>query len=176
MAGRAIAWLAGSIALVALGGTSGPAAHGAAYTVGTAMVAVQGASKRVLTDESGMTLYYLGTDSPTRSTCTGGCAQVWPPLLSASAPTSEAPLPGRLALVKAENGSQVSYNGHLLYRFSGDTAPGQANGHGTVGQWWVATIDLKPVASGDSGSTTNPNRDVEGGGGGGGGGMGGGGY
>jgi predicted lipoprotein with Yx(FWY)xxD motif len=158
-----MAVLAACAALVFLVGATGPAARGAGPTVETATVTVQGAAKQVLTDGGGRTLYYLSTDTPARSTCSGGCAQVWPPLLSASAPVSRDRLPGRLALVRTENGSQVSYNGHLLYTYSGDTAPHQANGEGIAGTWWVATVDLKPAASG-GGSTTSPGgRDYGGG-------------
>lgn len=112
--------LAACAALVFLVGTAGPAARGAGSTVETATVTVQGAATQALTDGRGRTLYYLSTDTPARSTCTGGCARVWPPLLSASAPTSGGPLPGRLARVRTGNGPQVSYNRapalHLLRR------------------------------------------------------------
>ena len=51
-------------------------------------------------------------------------------------------------LVKTANGSQVAYNGHLLYRYAADTAVGQANGQGMGGKWWVASVDLKATSSG----------------------------
>lgn len=137
---------AGAAALVLLAAAAGPAAFGAAYTVDTATIMVKGVSTKVLTDAKGMTLYYVATDTPTTSSCTGGCAKTWLPLLSASAPTTEEPLPGKLAVVKTANGSQVSYNGHLLYTFEGDSAPKQANGQGLGGKWWVAKVDLKPGA------------------------------
>jgi len=143
--------LAGAVALVLLA-AAGPAAFGAAYTVDTATIMVKGVSTKVLTDAKGMTLYYVATDTATTSSCTSGCAKTWLPLLSASAPTAGAPLPGKLAVVKTANGSQVSYNGHLLYTFEGDSAPHQANGQGLGGKWWVAKVDLKPGAAGKSGS------------------------
>lgn len=178
MAQRMFARLVGGTMLMSLVCAFVPAARGEGYTVTTAAVNVRGAPEQVLTDANGMTLYYLATDSPTQSTCTGECAQVWLPLLSGKAPTSSGSLPGRLALVKTANGPQVSYNGHLLYRYSGDAAPAQANGNGASGRWWVVGIDVRPAAS--TGSTTNsPSVDHrEGGGsngGGGNGGMGGGG-
>lgn len=134
--------------LVLLAAAVGTAAYGAAYTVDTAAVMIKGVSTKVLTDAKGMTLYYVATDTPTKSSCTGGCAQGWPPLLSESAPASEEPLPGKLAIVKTANGSQVAYNGHPLYRYSGDTGPRQTNGDGALGKWWVAKVDLKPAAAG----------------------------
>lgn len=151
-----------------------PAARGDGYTVTTATVNVRGAPERVLTDANGMTLYYLASDSPTHSTCTGVCAQVWLPLLNGEAPTSRGSLPGRLALVKTANGPQVSYNGHLLYRYSGDTAPGQANGNAAEQRWWVVGIDVRPTTSTGS-NMTSPTVDHTEGGGNNGGGMGGGG-
>src|SRR5215469_14209269 len=138
--------LGGGLALTLFAAAIGPAAYGAPSTVDTAAITVGGVSTRVLTNDQGMTLYYLDTDTPARSTCTGGCASIWPPLLSAGAPSTGASLPGKLAVVKTANGPQVSYNGHLLYIYTGDTAPHQANGQGFAGKWWVAKVDLKPGA------------------------------
>ena len=118
------------------------------YTVGTGMVTIAGKQMKVLTDAKDMTLYYLASDTPTQSGCSGGCSSTWPALLSTTAPTSEDPLPGKLSLVKTANGSQVAYNGHLLYRYAADTAVGQANGQGMGGKWWVASVDLKATSSG----------------------------
>ncbi|HLW48991.1 MAG TPA: hypothetical protein VKW09_14660 [bacterium] len=129
-------------------------ADGADHTVGTAAVRIHGKIRQVLTDANGMTLYYLATDAPVRSTCTGECARVWPPFISAAAVTSDGALRGRVRLVNTDNGSQVSYNGHLLYRYSGDTAPGQANGDGVGGRWWVADTELQAGAS--SGAVVAP--------------------
>ncbi|HKV43219.1 MAG TPA: hypothetical protein VJT32_00860 [bacterium] len=56
---------------------------------------------------------------------------------------------GKLAIIKTANGSQVSYNGHLLYRFGVDSKPGDVQGEGRHGpqngMWHVATPDLKPA-------------------------------
>jgi predicted lipoprotein with Yx(FWY)xxD motif len=122
-------------------------AYAGDYTIGTASVTVKGAPVRVLTDVKGMTLYYNSSDTMTASSCTGACAKIWPALLSSAAPTAEGTLPGKLAIAKTANGSQVAYNGHLLYTYSGDTAPHQANGHGIGGVWWVAAVDVKPAAA-----------------------------
>jgi predicted lipoprotein with Yx(FWY)xxD motif len=153
---RNSALLVGALALALFAAAVGPAAYGAASTVEIAAIAVGGVSTRVLTNPQGMTLYYLDTDTPTRSTCTGGCASIWPPLLSAAAPTTAASLPGKLAVVQTANGPQVSYNGHLLYIYSGDTAPHQANGQGLAGKWWVAKVDLKPGSGSAAGSPAQP--------------------
>ncbi|HLJ59548.1 MAG TPA: hypothetical protein VKZ50_07440 [bacterium] len=158
--------LAGALAVVGLAA----AGFAAGYTVDTAMVTVGGAQKKVLTDANGMTLYYFSADTPTQSACTGGCAASWPAVVSTAAPTSETQLPGKLSLAHTANGSQVAYNGHLLYRYAADTAPGQANGQGIAGKWWVAGLDLKPLAV-----TPSVPSGGYGGYGGGGGGMGGGG-
>jgi len=136
-------WRAACAAIAVIAAAS--AVRAAGYTVETATIAVNGTSARVLTDAQGMTLYYAQSDTPAMSSCTGGCAKIWTPLLSATAPTAEDPLPGRLAAVKTANGPQVSYNGHFLYTYAGDSAPHQAYGQGVAGKWWVATVDLKPA-------------------------------
>ena len=113
--------------------------------VKTATATVTGKSETILTDAKGKTLYYFTPDTATTSACTGSCAQNWPPLLAtgSGAPTSATTLSGKLSAQTTANGNQVEYNGHLLYTFAADSAPGQTNGEGVLGKWFVATSDLK---------------------------------
>jgi len=122
--------------------------------VKTASVTVNGKSETILTNAQGMTLYYFKPDTATKAACTGTCAGIWPPLLftSSGSPTSATPLSGTLSVVTDANGKQVEYNGHPLYTYSKDTAPGQANGEGFKGNWFVAT----PILSGAPQSTPTP--------------------
>ena len=110
----------------------------------TATATIKGVSETILTNAQGMTLYYRTSDTAT-SVCSGGCASAWPPLLagSSSTPTSSAALPGKLSAVTDANGSQVAYNGHVLYTFSGDSAADQTNGEGVAGIWFVVPTTLK---------------------------------
>lgn len=126
---------------------------GTGDTVNVAMATVQGKREQILTDARGMALYYFTSDTPTKAACTGGCAKMWPPLLSKSMPTHPAALSGKFGIVNDANGHQVSYNGHLLYAYSGDTAPGQAAGDGLYGKWFVAKPGLQAAASGRSSTT-----------------------
>ena len=128
------------------GTTSSPAASaasGVALEEGTATV--MNAQETVLTSPDGFTLYYLTVDTATAPKCTGGCLTNWPPLLSTGNPTSMVPLSGTLTVTMNANGDQVAYNGHLLYRFAGDKAKGDAKGEGLQafgGVWQVATPKL----------------------------------
>src|ERR1019366_9616143 len=118
--------------------------------VGTATVS--GNSEQVLTLSDGWTLYYNTDDTPTTASCTGSCAGTWPPLLlSSGQPTSASTLPKSLTTASTGNGSQVEYDGHPLYRYSGDSGSDQANGEGKGGIWFVATPSL-----GSSSSTASP--------------------
>ena len=119
----------------------------------TATVIVKGQSEIVLTDGQGMTLYYYSADSATQATCSSSCAQRWHPLLftGSGEPSSLTPLAGTLSIQMTANGSQIEYNGHLLYTFSGDTAPGQTNGEGLFGgMWFVATPNLAGQGGGST--------------------------
>lgn len=115
---------------------------------------VKGKSIQVLTNAQGMTLYWETTDTATTSHCTGSCASLWPPLLSShSSLGSPTGLTKAWAVVKDGNGSQVSYDGHLLYTYSGDTSPGQAAGEGLFGKWTVATPSMASTLSASSSSS-----------------------
>ena len=123
------------------------AASASNVVVQTAQATVDGKTMTILTDTKGMTLYYFTPDTSAKIACTGACLQNWPALLFTGSGTSvsaSTKLPGALDVSKNANGNQVIYQNHPLYTFAGDSAPGQVNGQGKGGKWYVATPDLSP--------------------------------
>jgi predicted lipoprotein with Yx(FWY)xxD motif len=120
---------------------AGPGAGTA--TVRTTLATVGGRTAAILVNGQGLPLYYYRPDTATRSLVTGGLARLWPPLTSA-APTA-AGVTGKVTVVRDTHGSQVAYNGHLLYTFTSDRA-GQATGQGFQ-NFFVATPDLALVTN-----------------------------
>src|SRR5438874_731919 len=142
-----IAVACGSASSTSSGSTrssGGTTPSSSAAIIKTTSATVNGQSVTILTNAQGMTLYYFKPDTATTSACTGTCASNWPPLIftSSGSPASANALPGTLSVVTDANGQQVEYNGHLLCTFSGDTTPGQTNGEGIKGVWFVATTTL----------------------------------
>src|SRR5438874_12190052 len=142
-----IAVACGSASSTSSGSTSssgGTTPSSSAAIIKTTSATVNGKSVAILTNAQGMTLYYFKPDTATTSACTGSCASNWPPFVfsGSGSPVSANALPGTLSVVTDAHGQQVEYNGHLLYRFSGDTAPGQTHGEGIKGVWFVATTTL----------------------------------
>jgi predicted lipoprotein with Yx(FWY)xxD motif len=149
-----LAALSGLLVLAACGTSGSPSAAApppspvAHPAVLQASAKVAGATQTVLTTPAGLTLYYLTSDVAASPKCIGGCLSHWPPLLSSPDPTLAAGLTGTLAVVQNANGSQVTYNGHLLYQFVSDLGPGDAKGEGVNafgGTWHVATPSLTAV-------------------------------
>jgi predicted lipoprotein with Yx(FWY)xxD motif len=141
----------------------------------TVAVAKVGDLGSVLVNGDGRTLYLFEADTGSTSTCTGECAGIWPALTtSGDATASMGASSSKLGTTTRDDGStQVTYNGHPVYLYSGDTASGQANGEGlnTYGGLWYAVTTAGTAAMG-SGSGSGGN----GGGSGGSGGYGSGGY
>jgi predicted lipoprotein with Yx(FWY)xxD motif len=140
-----------AIALAACGGSSAGGLYGsgnggsspASASRATASIdaaTVQGVG-RVLENSRGFTLYHRTTDTPGKSTCTGSCAASWPPVLAdGGAAPSGMGLPGSLSTIsRPDGGRQVTYNGMPLYTYSGDAAPGEANGQGIDNVWFAVT-------------------------------------
>jgi len=96
----------------------------------------------VVVGPSGHTLYLLTADSANHTTCYSTCAQNWPPLITTGAPRAGTGVnAGLLKTALRNNGTrQVTYNGHPLYYYAGDTAAGQTNGEGlfAFGGYWYA--------------------------------------
>ena len=95
----------------------------------------------VLTNGKGFTLYWFVPDTSTKSNCNGSCATYWPPVKGPA--TAGAGVTGKLATITRSDGSlQATYNGHPLYTYVGDKAPGQAKGNGlnlSGGVWHEVT-------------------------------------
>jgi predicted lipoprotein with Yx(FWY)xxD motif len=84
-------------------------------------------------DAKGRTLYAFELDSGIDETaCGGGCSSTWPGL-KAKKPKAGKGLDASLLEVGASG--QVAYNGHLLYKYAGDSAAGDTNGNGIGGVW-----------------------------------------
>jgi predicted lipoprotein with Yx(FWY)xxD motif len=138
------------------GGTStGTTASSGAATVATAKVGDLGT---VLVNGDGRTLYLFEADTGMTSNCTGECAGIWPALTTTGDATgSMGASSSMLGTTTRDDGTtQVTYNGHPVYLYTGDTAAGQANGEGINhfgGLWYaVTTAGTAAMPSGGSGS------------------------
>jgi predicted lipoprotein with Yx(FWY)xxD motif len=151
-----LGWLVAALAALALlaaacsGGSSGGGLYGGAPTPTTARSAAAPvdlrSSKlgRILVDGQGRTLYLFEADKAGKSTCNGACASAWPPYLSPGALQAGTGVTGSLlgTTVRVDDGggTQVTYHGHPLYYYAGDSEPGDTNGQGLDqfgAKWYV---------------------------------------
>ena len=133
-AGLAVAALVLFGLVVAGAGSPAPAATGTATGTGTGtgtgtiLKTTTIGGTTVLTNAKGFTLYSFAPDTPAASKCYGSCAVYWPPVTGTAAASPG--VPGRIGTIKRTDGSeQLTYNGHPLYTYIADTAPGQARGN-----------------------------------------------
>jgi predicted lipoprotein with Yx(FWY)xxD motif len=133
------------------GGTS--SSSPAAAAAGSLKTATIGGAT-VLTNAKGFTLYSFAPDTSTTSKCNGACAQSWPPVTGA---VTASGVTGTFATITRSDGAtQATFDGHPLYTFAGDTAPGQNNGNGlnAAGGLWheITTSGSAPAGSSTPGS------------------------
>ena len=142
-----------AFALIALVGA------GAAVAATRSAVIVKAAKNttlntKILVNQTGRTLYHLTTEKGKKFTCTGACATIWPPL---TVPKGVKPVAGpgitksKLSTIKRPDGRiQVTYAGLTLYRYSGDSKAGQANGEGIQNIWYAISPTGKQVKKASS--------------------------
>ncbi len=109
----------------------------------------------VLTNAKGLTLYWFGPDTATTSKCTGTCASYWPPV---TGPVTAGPgVTGTLGTITRPDGTtQATYDGHPLYTYVADSAPGQDKGNGlklSGGVWYAMTVSGAKLAVKSSASS-----------------------
>ena len=101
----------------------------------------------ILVDQDGKTLYLFEADSKNKSNCSGGCLNLWPPVMASGKATAGSGVTAGM-IETATGSSQVTYAGHPLYWFSGDTKAGDTNGEGLDdfgGEWYAISPAGKPV-------------------------------
>ena len=129
----------GGTASSAAPASSAPAAAGS-----SALKTAKIGGATVVTNAKGLTLYWFVPDTATTSKCSGSCATFWPPVKGPA--TAGTGVTGTLATITRADGSvQATYNGHPLYTYVGDHAPGQVAGDGlnvNGGVWHEVTVSV----------------------------------
>ncbi|MGN6663350.1 MAG: COG4315 family predicted lipoprotein [Solirubrobacterales bacterium] len=128
-----------------------PASSGSGMTVSTGEVPGLGT---VLVDSEGLTVYQFAKDQGSTSSCYGACEQGWPPVIAKGKPSGEGEMASQLGTTKRKDGTmQVTFAGHPLYTYAGDTEPGEANGNESTafGGKWSALNESGEVVSGSAG-------------------------
>jgi predicted lipoprotein with Yx(FWY)xxD motif len=158
----------GAVALVIAGcGGGGDQATAASSSSGSSgsssptLSAADTSLGKVLVNSSGRTVYDFAKDTGSKSMCAGGCAAEWPPVTTSGKPTvGDGLTKSMVGTTRRSDGkTQVTYNGHPLYTFSGDTKAGDTNGQGLDdfgGKWWALSpsgADVTAMGSGSSSST-----------------------
>ena len=144
----------GAASTPAAGGNSSSAAPAAAAGGNTVTEKTIG-GQQVLVDSQGMTLYWFAIDTSGKSNCSGSCATYWPPVKGPV--TAGAGVTGTLGTITRSDGTtQATYDGHPLYTYVADTAPGQNKGNGknlSGGLWYEMTVSgATPAAKTSTGS------------------------
>jgi len=160
-------------------GSSGTAAAGSSSPAGassssaaaggsgsTVITTVSSSAGTFLANGSGHAVYLWTKDSSGMSACSGACAGAWPPVTTTGTVTASGGAKSSdLGTITRSNGTkQVTYDGHPLYFFSGDSGPGMASGQGNDGfgaKWWLVSPSGSDVTSAvsaftKSGSGTSP--------------------
>ena len=156
----------GSVSLAACGGGGATAAQSPVYGGSASATRQQSTSQTtsgkvstastslgtVLVDSQGRTLYLFNADKGTKSACSGACTSAWPPLRVSGKPTvGGGAAASELGTTQRSDGQrEVTYNGHPLYTYIGDSKPGDVNGQGLTafGAAWFA---LSPSGSASGG-------------------------
>jgi predicted lipoprotein with Yx(FWY)xxD motif len=105
---------------------------------------------KILRDSEGHVVYLFEKDKTTKSQCYNACATNWPPVITKGKPVAGSGIvKSKLSTTKRKDGKkQVTYGGHPLYYFVGDSKAGQANGEGLDAfgaEWYVLSKSGKKV-------------------------------
>jgi predicted lipoprotein with Yx(FWY)xxD motif len=145
-----------------------PGAGGAPAAAANSVQVTASPLGEILTDGAGNTLYGFTNDADGVPTCSGDCAGTWPAHLVEGEPVIGPNLdPAVFTLVDgAEGGAQLKAGKWPLYRFSGDANPGDVNGQGSGGVWFVVAADGSLIKDAPGAASADGGDDGDSGGGG----------
>jgi predicted lipoprotein with Yx(FWY)xxD motif len=146
---------------------AGGATSGSASTTGTVITTGSGSAGAFLTNAAGRALYLWVKDPMNKSVCSGACAGAWPPVTATGAVTASGGVNASdLGTITRSDGTkQVTYDGHPLYYFVGDSGPGTDSGQSSNSfgaKWWLvapsgsAITSAVTVSGSGSGSGSSP--------------------
>jgi predicted lipoprotein with Yx(FWY)xxD motif len=123
---------------------------------GTVIETASSAAGTFLTNGSGRAVYLWVKDTGDTSNCSGACAGAWPPVTTTGSATASggAKASDLGTITRSDGTKQVTYDGHPLYYFAGDSGPGTASGQGSDGfgaKWWL----VAPTGSDVTASVTS---------------------
>jgi predicted lipoprotein with Yx(FWY)xxD motif len=148
------------LGIAALLAACGSSSDGSSSATTSAKAPVSSAKKakvgQVVVDAAGRTLYRFTAEAQGRPVCTGACVATWPP----ATVQGDSGLPAHVATVKRpdDGALQLTYDGHPLYRYSGDRSTADANGEGVGGQWYVVKAGGNTGGSSGGGTGTQPSK------------------
>jgi predicted lipoprotein with Yx(FWY)xxD motif len=130
-----------ALLLSACGSAAAPTPVGPPSAPATLTVSQNATQGSFLTDSKGMTLYLFTTDTISTSTCYGGCATIWPPLLTSGDPIAGPGVDAAFlgTITRTDGTTQVAYNGWPLYYYQKDHKAGDTTGEGVQGVWFMLT-------------------------------------
>lgn len=129
------------------GPASGDGVHSAETDLGT-----------ILVDPDGFTLYVFTADVEGESTCYDSCANNWPAVSADTVISTDLDASPFGSAPRTDGSDQLTINGQPLYRFAPDSNPGDTNGQGVGGVWFVVdssgAMVGNPEANGAGASTS----------------------
>ena len=134
--------------VAACGSPAKPAAQASAPVPTSVQVeTAQSSLGPILTDQNGRTLYAFVNDKGGTSSCTGDCIATWPALVSRQPVTAGTGAEKSLLAqtIRTEGTAQATYNNWPLYYYVGDVGPGDVDGQGVDGAWFVVGTDGKLI-------------------------------
>jgi len=147
-------------------GASSPSAAASGGSGSTVITTVSSSAGTFLATSSGHAVYLWTKDGNGMSACSGACAGTWPPVTTTGTVTASggAKSSDLSTITRSDGTKQVTYDGHPLYFFSGDSGPGMASGQGNDGfgaKWWLVSPSGSDVTAAvtsftKSGSGTSP--------------------
>ncbi len=177
----ALALAGGVLLLSACGSSSSQSSSGAkAYSTpatpvsspssGAAIGTASGSAGTYLTGAGGRAVYLWVADVNGQSACSGDCAKAWPPVTTSGSPHASGSVSssGLGTITRSDGTKQVTYHGHPLYYFAGDSGAGSTTGQGSNGfgaKWWLVSPNGNAITGGAQSSSSSTSTGSSSGGG-----------